>query len=100
MNQGKNKNQITMLQKKNNSVLNVYIYTLKKQKGHTINSISGIYGLHVKGFLLVLCFGHVGLKALFLTWFVFGSYPPLTFFSHFSTDIFLLKLKSLSIEIF
>lgn len=44
--------------------------------------------------------GQKGLEALFLTWFVFGSYPPLTFFSHFSTDIFLLKLKSLSMKLF
>lgn len=48
MNQGKNKNQITTsYKKKNNSVLNVYIYTLKKQKGHTHKSQSQAYMVYM-----------------------------------------------------
>lgn len=77
------------------------IFTPKKQKDHTHNfNLRHIWYKCSKVFFWCYASGQKGLEALFLTWFVFGSYPPLTFFSHFSTDIFLLKLKSLSIKNF
>lgn len=76
------------------------LYTKKAKRSHSNFNLKHIWYKCSRLSFRCYASGQKGLEALFLTWFVFGSYPPLTFFSHFSTDIFLLKLKSLSMKLF